>query len=153
MKTIFILFALLIMAGSVQAMTDKEAGYIAGIEDGYELGYLAHSGLGNATAAQMFNQEVASYNAYLEGIGGQEYKLAALPMPDLSYMPEFLRNYQGTDPWAGTQVAPEANRHKIDGEKVSYTTGDVNSLPNTAIEDYAASEKGKTYGAEYLGGV
>ena len=165
---ILVLLALLVAPG--MAMTDKEAGYVAGIENGYELGYLAHSGLGNATAAQMFNDLAGKYNSYLDGIGGQNYKLAALPAPDTSYMPAFLRDYQGTNPWAGvpgpstTNTTPTGIVHAIDGgvtKGTQYTTNDMNLLPASVTQSmYDASKTvpkdspdyAKTQG-DYLGGV
>lgn len=79
----------------------KEEGYLDGIEDGYEIGFLAHSALGNATAGQMYNDLVARYNAYLERIGApSSAKLALLPLYDNSWEPQILRDAKpGDDPW------------------------------------------------------
>lgn len=175
---ILVLLALLVASGMAVGMTEKEEGYIAGIENGYELGYRAHSGLGNATAAQQFNVLTAKYNSYLDRIGGQQYKLAAMPLPDNSWQPEFLRNVQGTDPWAGIDAAHPANLqtpvlqanntspngivHAIDGGTTNgpqYTTNDINALPNSAIENYQTvgdvdPATGKRINGDgYLGGV
>ena len=167
---ILVLVLLALLAVPVLGMTEKEAGYIAGVENGYELGYLAHSGLGNATAAQMFNDLATKYNSYLDGIGGQKFKLAALPAPDTSYMPAFLRDYQGTNPWAGvpgpstTNTTPNGIVHAIDGgvtKGTQYTTNDINTLPAGAIEAYHKQDStidpktgvAPNMGDGYLGGV
>lgn len=79
----------------------KEEGYLDGIEDGYEIGFLAHSALGNSTAGQMYNDLVARYNAYLERIGAPSTaKLAELPLYDNSWEPQILREAKpGDNPW------------------------------------------------------
>ena len=148
-----ILVLLALLVAPALGMTDKEAGYIAGIENGYELGYLAHSGLGNATAAQMFNDLATKYNAYLDGIGGQKYKIEPLQIPDHSYvLPAFLQNIQGTDPWAGV---PGPSKHTIDGgigTTEHYATDDANGLPDSARYN-STTKSYSDLGGNYLPGV
>lgn len=96
----FVMLAAVLIAPAV-GLLPKEDGYIDGIEDGYELGYLAHSALGNATAGQLYNELVGRYNAYLERIGAPSTaKLAELPIYDNSWEPQILREAKpGDDPW------------------------------------------------------
>lgn len=91
-----------ILVAPCAALLEKEAGYLDGIEDGYELGYLAHSSLGNATAGEMYNALVAKYNAYLDRIGAPSYrKIVELPLYNNSWEPQILRDARpGDDPWA-----------------------------------------------------
>lgn len=98
---IAILLLAAVMIAPAAALLPKEDGYIAGIEDGYELGFLAHSALGNATAGQMYNDLVARYNAYLDRIGAPSTaKLAELPLYDNSWEPQILREAKpGDNPW------------------------------------------------------
>ena len=157
MKIFAMVIMALLFAVPGMAMTDKEAGYVAGIENGYELGYLAHSGLGNATAANMFNDLATRYNAYLDGIGGQQYKLAALPMPDQSYIPAFLRDYQGTNPWTGVPQPAKSTAHTIDGgigkgASGHYSTNDANSLPD-ATRYNGTTKSYSDLGGDFLPGV
>jgi hypothetical protein len=82
MKTIVALIALMaLLAVPGIAVTEKEAGYIIGIEEGYALGVLHQNGLTNATAAREFNARIQAYNEYLVSIGALNVVMAEMVVP------------------------------------------------------------------------
>jgi hypothetical protein len=89
MKLIAIVLLALLLAMPCIAMTEKEAAYLKGVEDGFYLGSLAWQARGNQTAADMYNTEVASYNAFLNAtLNKSEYAQAALSEIQPIQMPE-----------------------------------------------------------------
>lgn len=103
MKYIAIILLGLLLAAPCIAM-GEQAIYIKGIDDGYYLGILAWQARGNATAAELYNAEVVKYNAWLKStLSESEYKLeelALLPMPDESYLPQVIREWDGKNVWS-----------------------------------------------------
>ncbi len=101
MKSICIA-SLLALIGLACGMTDTQKAYIDGINDGFYLGELAWQARGNTTAAQLYNQEILKYNAFLNStLNESEYaleELAPIPEPDLSWYPEILKQ-PFEDPW------------------------------------------------------
>lgn len=147
------------------AMDAATKAYIAGIEDGFYLGELAWQARGNATAAQAYNIEIGKYNAFLKSIlSDDEYRmaeLAALPMPDNSWMPKVLRESNpGANPWSGSRVDPASTIssresgivHEIDGRK-KVSAKDENALTDAELSAYQKTDQAKTFGTDYLGGV
>ena len=102
MKIAALIMLVAMLVAPAVGLLPKEEGYIDGIVDGYEIGFLAHSALGNATAGQLYNELVGRYNAYLERIGApSSAKLAEFPIYNNSWEPQILRDARpGDDPWA-----------------------------------------------------
>lgn len=163
MKAIAILSMMALLMAPVCAMDAATKAYIAGIEDGFYLGELAWQARGNATAAQAYNTEIGKYNAFLKTIlSVEEYRaaeLAPLPIPDNSWMPQILRDSRpGENPWSGSRVdlAIQARKsgivHEIDGRK-KISAKDESILTDAELSAYLASDHGKSFGTDYLGGI
>jgi len=103
------LILLSFMVAPCIAMSEQEAAYIAGINDGFYLGQLAGQARGNATAANLYNTEIAKYNDFMNSTlnaseARQEW-LAFLPIPDDSWMPIIVREWNSSEPvWNGANV-------------------------------------------------
>ena len=104
MKSIAIIALLaLLVAPCTAELTMNQTAYVQGRDAGFELGIVFWQGLGNATAAQLYNEKVAAWNSLCNDTLSPEdvamQRLLPMPMPDDSYLPEVVRNWDGKNVW------------------------------------------------------
>jgi hypothetical protein len=129
--------------------TDWQQGAAESLKIGFKMGQ-AYEQAQKGINVSGFNAQVDVYNAWVREHFGEDPMMLMqkkLDAPvDLSKPILIANNTTG-----GGIV------HAIDGtgkaKGASYTTNDMNLLPNSAIESYQNSETGKNTGDGYLGGV
>ena len=145
------LLTLLILAGTSQAMNQSETAYYEGIQTGYSLGCAAVMGQTDTAKELEYNGLVEKLNAWLASVGHPDrwanlQKATAYVLPPVFGGPIILVN--------------ESNAsgiiHAIDGNQragATYTTNDMNLLPEKLTNQTDKAGNFKPYDGDYLGGV
>jgi hypothetical protein len=153
MKTILVILLSLVAAISLAAAyTPEQQATIDGLRLSYQIGQAYEKYLQSGDASG-FNVLVDQWNAWVQTNFGQDANLLmqklAGPM-----------NLQAPYILANNTTTPKGIVHQIDGANkvggASYTTNDVNLLPDNAIAQYNAQDQavgGANLGTGYLGGV
>jgi hypothetical protein len=130
--------------------TDWQQGAAEGLNIGFKMGQ-AYEQAQKGINVSGFNAQVDIYNAWVREHFGEDRLLLMQRMNsapvDLS-KPVMIANNTTT---------PKGIIHQIDGNNkaggASYTTNDINLLPDSAIKSYRESETGQKTGDGYLTGV
>jgi hypothetical protein len=144
-------FTIIIAASALLLMTavpapGQTSDYQKGVADGLRIGFFMNQKYVDAKEGiniTGYNTEVARYNAWIESIFGKDPSFLMSPMP-LGAMSRPVIVANNT---TGNGIV-----HAIDGgvgKGPSYTTNDMNLLPDAARDNIAKSADG----GEYLGGV
>jgi len=147
MKKYIVIFLCLAGLAMAQGYSDWQLGAIEGLKYGFKMGQ-AFTNAQNGINVTGFNAEVDSYNAWIRKNFGENPSLLMSKMNapmDLS-RPVMVAN----------NTSSNGIVHEIDGGAAggpSYTTNDINLLPENAINQYRATQTGKAMGEEYLGGI
>lgn len=149
MKTIIIILVSLLAACSLSMAVDDQTA-MNGFSLSFKLGQEYQKATFEAASPTAFNALVDQWNAYVNanfgaGSGLLMQKMTAATA-DLS-KPYILGN---------NTTGNKGIVHSIDGSNkwgASYTTNDINLLPDSAIKSYQNSETGRLAGDGYLGGV
>ena len=80
-----ILMALLLVAPGI-AMTDAQAAYLKGIQDGYALGWMSAAGQQEPTYEAAYNQGVAVLNGWMDAVGYTGLRWENLSVTRKSYV-------------------------------------------------------------------
>jgi hypothetical protein len=129
--------------------TDWQQGAAEGLNIGFKMGQ-AYEQAQKGINVSGFNAQVDVYNAWVREHFGEDRLLLMQRMNsapvDLS-KPVMIANNTTT---------PKGIIHQIDGNNkaggASYTTNDINLLPDSAIKSYRESETGQKTGDGYLTG-
>ena len=147
MKYIAIFLCIVGLAMAV-GYTDWQQGAAEGLKIGFKMGQAYEQSLKGINVSG-YNAQVDGYNAWVREHFGEDPMLLMQKQNapvDLNKPILIVNNTTG-----GGIV------HAIDGtgkvKGASYTTTDMNLLPDSAIKSYQKSEAGKNTGDGYLGGV
>lgn len=143
MKTIILLVSLLAAVSLAAAYTPEQQVTVDGVRLSFQLGQ-AYDKATQGQDVPAFNALVDQWNAWVAKNFGND---TTLLMAKMTAPVNLQKPYIGANNTTSNGIA-----HKIGGE-AQYTTNDVNLMPDAAIAKYAASEQGKTTGADFLGGV
>ena len=126
--------------------TDWQKGAIDGLKIGFEMGK-AYQLAADGKNIEDFNTKVDNYNNWVKTNFGENPELL---MEKMTAPVNLQKPVLVTNDTSGKGII-----HEIDGSSGSnvISTNDVNLLSDAAIEQYRNSEKGRTGGVEYLGGV
>jgi hypothetical protein len=86
-KTFVLIFLMSALVLPAMGLDDSINAYLGGMRDGYQLGILAQQTQGNATATELYNEQVLAFNAWAkEKLNETEYQM--VEMPELPMPPE-----------------------------------------------------------------
>ncbi len=146
MKKYIAIFLCLVGMVMAQGYTDWQQGAIDGLKIGFEMGK-AYEQAQNGINIDGFNAQVDRYNTWIRGHFGEDPMLLMQKMtgPVNLQMPVLIAN----------NTTQSGIVHAIDGtnelNEGTYTTNDINLLPDAAIKQYQDSPD--YAGDAYLGGV
>ena len=150
MKLELIIFVSLLAAISLAAAyTPEQQVAIDGARLSYQIGQAYERISLQGGDVSGFNALVDQWNAWVAKNFGQDANLLMQKMTGPA-------NLQAPYILANNTTTPKGIVHKIDGNIVSgpsYTTNDVNLLPDAARLNYQATAEGRQTGDGYLGGV
>jgi hypothetical protein len=144
MKAIIILLSLLAAVSLAAADTPEQQTTIDGLRLSFQLGQAYNKAI-QGQDIPAFNVLVDRWNAWVVVNFGND---TALLMTKMTEQINLSKPYI----MAENNTTSKGIAHTIGGE-AKYTTNDVNLMPDAAIAKYAASQQGKTTGADFLGGV
>jgi hypothetical protein len=144
MKAIIILVSLLAAVSLTAAYTPEQQTTIDGVRLSFQLGQAYNKAI-QGQDIPTFNALVDQWNAWVVKNFGDDTTLL------MNKMTEPV-NLQKPYIAAENNTTSKGIAHTIDGVE-RYTTNDVNLMSDAAISKYAASQQGKTTGADFLGGV
>jgi len=143
------IIALLLLVGIASAYTPEQQNILDGVKISFQMG-AAYQQAKQGIDISNFNSLVDQYNAWIGKTFGDDASLLMQKMTATT--PADL-----TKPYlASNNTSSNGIVHTIDGSGKygpTYTTNDINLMPNSAIASYKASETGKVMGDGYLGGV
>lgn len=145
MKSIIILISLLAVVSLAAAYTQEQQTTIDGVRLSFQLGQ-AYDKATQGQNVPAFNALVDQWNGWVIKNFGND---TTLLMNKMAEPVDLQKPYIA----AGKNTTSKGIAHAMDGNSAKYATNDVNTMPDSAISKYAASEQGKATGAEYLGGV
>ena len=127
--------------------TDWQNGAIEGLNKGFMMGQAYQLALDGKNIDD-FNAKVDEYNAWVRANFGEDPNML---MPKMTAPVDLSKPVLITN----TTASSKGIVHEIDGSSgnKTFSTNDVNLLPDAAIDQYRRSEEGKASGAEYLGGI
>lgn len=118
---------------------------VDGLRLSFELGQ-AYEKATQGQDVQGFNALVDQWNAWVsKNLGNDTSLLMAKMKAPVNLQKPYIA--------AGNNTTSKGIVHSINGDGAKYTTNDVNLMSEQAIAKYAASEQGRTQGADFLGGV
>ena len=132
------------------AYTPQQQAEINGLRLSYQLGQAYDRIQLQGGDISGFNTLVDQWNAWVAANFGQDSNLL------MQKMASNAANLQQPFLYSNNTTTPKGIVHVIDGNMVSgpsYTTNDVNTLPDAARMNYQATPQGKLTGDGYLGGV
>ncbi len=139
-----IIFGIVFVTSAYPAVNDP---YLQGVLDGISLEDHYNLGKSNQSEADLYNEQAARLNAYMRTIQFYSFTFPTnhTAMNDRDYLPAIL--WDNNIPIFSEQPAlTNKPVHKIDGERVTYRTNDINSLP-----DHVANNSDNfPNGGEYL---
>lgn len=145
----YIILALLFLIGVSSAYTTEQQNVLDGVKLSFQLG-VAYQKASQGTDISNFNNLVDQYNAWVRKTFGEDASLLMQKMTTTAPV-DLTKPYLASNNTTGNGIV-----HAIDGSGKygpSYTTNDINTLSETAIKSYRASDTGKALGDGYLGGV
>jgi hypothetical protein len=149
MRKYIAIFLCLVGLAMAVGYNDWQQGASEGLRMGFHMGQ-AYANALNGINVTGFNAEVDKYNAWVRQNFGEDTNLLMGKM-NLNEMIDLQKPYMASNNTTTGMV------HKIDGmnemNRGTYTTNDINELPNSAINQYHNSAEGKVMGDGYLGGV
>ena len=157
MKILYSILIALLLAMPAMAITDEEASYLRGLDDGYKFGYAALAGQDNATWEAFYNSRVADLNAWMDQIGynGSRWDVLHKAIGNYELPVIFtasLDEIRLMKPYVAVNNSADGIVHQIDGSSTNgtkYTTNDMNALPDKVTQElYDKGEQGA-----YLGGI
>ncbi|MCX6680511.1 MAG: hypothetical protein NTX42_09150 [Methanothrix sp.] len=147
MKYIAIFLCIVGLTAAV-GYTDWQQGAAESLKIGFKMGQ-AYEQAQNGINVSGFNAQVDVYNAWVREHFGEDPMML---MQKLNAPVDLSKPVLVANNTTGGGIV-----HAIDGtgkaKGASYTTNDLNLLPNSAIKSYQNSETGKNTGDGYLGGV
>ena len=128
--------------------TDWQQGASEALKIGFKMGQAYEQSLKGINVSG-YNAQVDSYNAWVREHFGEDPMML---MPKQNAPVDLTKPVLIANNTTGGGMV-----HAIDGtgkaKGASYTTNDMNLLPDSAIKSYQKSETGKNTGDGYLGGV
>ncbi len=145
MKTIITLASLLAVISLAAAYAPEQQATVDGLRLSFQLGQ-AYEKASQGQDIQAFNSLVEEWNAWVSKNFAND---ASLLMKKMAVPVNLQKPYVA----AGNNTTSKGIVHDINSDGAKYTANDINIMSDSAIAKYAASEQGKTQGAEYLGGI
>lgn len=144
MKTILIFLSLLAAVSLAAAYSAEQQNTIDGVKLSFKLGQAYEKATRGENVAG-FNALVDEWNAWVVRTFGNDTTLLWQKMAvPLDYQKPYIA--------ADNNTTAKTIGHQMDSA-AKYTTNDVNLMSDAAIAKYAASEQGRTMGADFLGGI